>query len=201
MEPKTIPLAALLGLVLAVAVPVHGAEPRPSNTFPKKLAGSGVSNLYQLSDSLYSGSQPKGEEGFQFLKTLGIKTILSVDGLAPEVALARKYGIGYVHVPLGHDAIRETQAAQIVKAATEQPAPLYVHCHYGINRGPSASAVICIARHGWTAEQAVAWMRTAGTSAACAGLFRDVRSFRPPPAVVPGGRKTGKNAGENPCRY
>ncbi len=172
-----------LCLVLAFTFPLYGAEDRkpdtaPVGVFPKKLDGSGVDNLYQLSDSLYSGSKPDGEEGFRFLSKLGVKTILSVDGVAPEAALAKKYGIGYVHVPISSEAIREEQASQIVKVAAEQPGPLFIHCHYGMNRGPSAAAIVCIAQHGWTPEQATAWMKRAGTSANCTGLFRDVRNFK-----------------------
>ncbi|MGA2034623.1 MAG: dual specificity protein phosphatase, partial [Thermoguttaceae bacterium] len=173
-------MAAILCLAFAFTAPVCGAEDRKPDAFPKKLDGSGVDNLYQLADGLYSGSKPNGEEGFRFLAKLGIKTILSVDGTDPDVVLAKKHGIGYVHVPLSYDAIKEVQAVQIVKTAVEQPGPLYVHCHYGMNRGPCASAIICMAQHGWTAEQAVAWMKKAGTSSACAGLFRDVRAFKAP---------------------
>jgi protein tyrosine phosphatase (PTP) superfamily phosphohydrolase (DUF442 family) len=179
-----------LCLAFAFTVPLYGAEDlkphtSPKGTFPKKLDGSGVDNFYQLSDSLYSGSKPNGEEGFRFLNKLGVKTILSVDGVAPEVALAKKYGIGYVHVPIGYDAINEAQASQIVKVAAEEPGPLFIHCHYGMNRGPSAAAIVCIAQNGWTPEQATAWMKRAGTSANCAGLFRDVRNFKAPSSVTP----------------
>jgi type II secretion system protein G len=174
-----------LWLAFAFAVSVYGAEDLKLNVFPKKLDGSGVNNLYQLSDRLYSGSKPNGEDGFRFLAKLGVKTIISVDGTAPDVALASKYGIGYVHVPMSSDAIKEAQALQIMKAAAEQPGPLYVHCHYGMNRGPSASAIICMAQHGWTPEQAVAWMKKAGTSSTCTGLYRDVRSFKTSSAVTP----------------
>jgi protein tyrosine phosphatase (PTP) superfamily phosphohydrolase (DUF442 family) len=172
-------------LAFAFAVSVYGAEDLKLNVFPKRLDGSGVNNLYQLSDRLYSGSKPNGEDGFRFLAKLGVKTIISVDGAAPDVAQASKYGIGYVHVPMSSDAIKEAQALQIVKAAAEQPGPLYVHCHYGMNRGPSASAIICMAQHGWTPEQAVAWMKKAGTSSACVGLFRDVRGFKAASSVTP----------------
>ena len=184
-------------LVFAFTVALYGAEDRkpdtaPEGAFPKKLSGSGVDNFYQLSDSLYSGSKPDGEEGFRFLSKLGVKTILSVDGVAPEVALAKKYGIGYVHVPLSSDGIKEAQASQIVKAAAEQPGPLFIHCHYGMNRGPSAAAIVCIAQHGWTPEQATAWMQRAGTSANCTGLFRDVRNFKAH-SSVPLAKDTGTN--------
>ncbi len=171
---------AVLCLVLAFAVPVCGADEHKPASYPTKLDGSGVDNLYQLAENLYSGSKPRGEEGLQFLAKLGIKTILSVDGATPDVEAAKKFGIGYVHIPISTHGITEAQAEQIVKAAAEQPGPLFVHCHYGMNRGPSAAAIIGIAQHDWSAEQAVAWMKKAGTDSSCTGLFRDVRNFNAP---------------------
>jgi protein tyrosine phosphatase (PTP) superfamily phosphohydrolase (DUF442 family) len=178
-------IVPILLLLFASTLPVCGAESRKSITYPKKLDGSGVDNLYQLGDNLYSGSKPKGEEGFQFLAKLGVKTILSVDGATPDVEAAKKLGIGYVHVPISTHGVTEAQARQIVKAAAEQPGPLFVHCNYGMNRGPSAAAIIGIAQHAWTAEQAVAWMKKAGTDSSCTGLFRDVRNFKAPSGTTP----------------
>ena len=174
-----------LCLAFAFTVPVYGADETNPKAFPRKLDAAGVDNFYQLSESVYSGSTPHGEEGFRFLSKLGVKTILSVDEVAPDVALAKKFGIGYVHVPIGNNAIKEAQASAIVKVAVEQPGPLFIHCHYGINRGPSAAAIVCIAQHGWTPEQATAWMEKAGTSSSCTGLYRDVRNFRAHSAVTP----------------
>src|SRR5262249_601182 len=59
----------------------------------------GLHNVFRLTERLYSGSSPEGEEGFLSLQRLGIKTIISVDGARPEVERARKLGLRYVHLP------------------------------------------------------------------------------------------------------
>ncbi|MDB6055674.1 MAG: hypothetical protein JWN25_3197, partial [Verrucomicrobiales bacterium] len=69
----------------------------------KPIQAKGMENVFQLSESLYSGSAPDGNEGFAQLQKLGIKTIISVDGSRPDVELAHKYGMHYVHLPHGYN--------------------------------------------------------------------------------------------------
>jgi protein tyrosine phosphatase (PTP) superfamily phosphohydrolase (DUF442 family)/cytochrome c556 len=145
-----------------------------------RVEGAGIENLYALGGGLYSGSSPEGDAGFATLKSLGIKTVLSVDGAAPDAALASKYGLHYVHIPVGYDGISQPNALLIVKAAETLPGPMFVHCHHGLHRGPAAAAIVCEGVQGWTPEQAEAWMHAAGTASNYAGLYRTVRDFRPP---------------------
>src|SRR5215203_3182916 len=84
----------------APAVPPAGAPggtPEP----PRKLDAPGIENLYRLTEGLYSGGQPEGEAGFAALKRLGVRTIISVDGARPDVETARRFGMRYVHLPVG----------------------------------------------------------------------------------------------------
>ena len=145
-----------------------------------RVEGAGIENLYALGNGLYSGSSPEGDAGFATLKSLGVKTVLSVDGAAPDAALASKYGLRYVHIPVGYDGISPSNALLIVKAADTMPGPLFVHCHHGLHRGPAAAAIVCEGTQGWTPEQAEAWMHAAGTASNYAGLYRTVRDFHPP---------------------
>ena len=137
-------------------------------------------NLFQLSSNVYSGSVPENESGFARLKALGIKTILSVDGAQPDIKTAHKFGLRYVHLPFGYDGIPPEQALKIIKASREVESPLYVHCHHGIHRGPTAAGIICMANNGWTAAQAIEWLHTAGTDLQFAGLYRSVGEFKVP---------------------
>ena len=67
----------------------------------------GLHNVYRLTDKLLSGSGPEGDEGFASLQQLGVKTVLSVDGARPDVARARRFGLRYVHLPIGYDGVPE----------------------------------------------------------------------------------------------
>jgi protein tyrosine phosphatase (PTP) superfamily phosphohydrolase (DUF442 family) len=143
---------------------------------------SGVENAFRLSERLYSGSQPEGPPAFAALQRLGIKTILTVDGARPDVAEAHRHGIRYVHVPVGYEGVTRSQAYQIVQAARSLPGPVFIHCHHGKHRGPTAAALCGIALEGWSTERAILWLKQAGTSPDYRGLYRTVEGFVAPSA-------------------
>ena len=156
-------------------------EPRPPEV-PERLVIPGVENAYRLSPRLYSGGDPHGAEALAALKGLGIRTLISVDGAAPNVEAARKLGLRYVHLPIGYDGVPREQAVRLVKAMQTLPGPVYVHCHHGMHRGPAAAAVCGLATEGWTEEQAITWMERAGTSPDYRGLYTSAREFVRPSA-------------------
>lgn len=140
----------------------------------------GIHNVFELGTNVYSGSTPVGEEGFSSLAKLGVKTIISVDGAKPEVELAKRHGIRYVHLPHGYDGINSERQLQLIKAGAILPRPLYIHCHHGEHRGPAAAALICMANEAWSSPEAEAWLHHAGTSTNYAGLYAAVRTFKRP---------------------
>lgn len=178
----------LFGWMLALAGLAGGLaaeQARKSSPGVKPLADPpGIHNLFVLGTNVFSGSTPEGEEGFAALASLGVKTVISVDGAKPDVALAKKHGLRYVHLPHGYDGISANLQLQLVKAGEALPGPIYVHCHHGKHRGPAAAAVICMAQDGWSADQATAWLKAAGTSTNYDGLYAVVRNFQKPSAAV-----------------
>ena len=112
------------------------------------LKAEGIDNFYQLSEKFSSGSAPEGDAAFAELKKLGVKTIITVDGARPDVDASRRFGIRYVHLPIGYDGVPAAQAVRLVKAAETLPGPIYIHCHHGMHRGPAGAAVICMAVEG-----------------------------------------------------
>lgn len=144
----------------------------------------GVHNLFALGTDVFSGSTPEGEAGFAALEQLGVKTIISVDGARPDVELAKKHGMRYVHLPHGYDGISTNLQLKLAKVAEALPGPIYVHCHHGKHRGPAAAAVVCMSKDGWTGEQAEAWLIAAGTSTNYQGLYDVVRSYKKPSASI-----------------
>ena len=151
---------------------VAAEEPPPSTP--------GLQNVLQVHSTLFSGSEPQSEAGFDTLRKLGIKTILSVDGAMPEVEAARSHGLKYIHLPIGYDGIPTDRIVQLAKVAATAEGSIYVHCHHGIHRAPAAAAVLCLEQAGWTPQQAVRWMRGAGTSTNYTGLYRSLWEYQPP---------------------
>lgn len=176
--------ALLLGLVLLLPAPGcqrGGVESEPAAQSPASgpIEAAGLHNVFRITDKLYSGSSPEGDVGFLSLRQLGVKTIISVDGTKPDVAAARKYGMRYVHLPIGYDGVPEEQARRLARAVRDLPGAVYLHCHHGKHRGPAAAAAVhvCLDEK-CTAEVALAEMRRAGTDPRYLGLYAAPRQFR-----------------------
>jgi protein tyrosine phosphatase (PTP) superfamily phosphohydrolase (DUF442 family) len=187
--------AGLILLTALAAAPEH-LSPQPTASaptrspsvaeeWPRRIASPAIENLYQLGPGLFSGGEPRGEAAFAQLAALGVKTILSVDGAAPEVETARRHGLRYAHLPLGYQGYADAACARLARAMQTLPGPVFVHCHHGKHRGPAAAAIMAMTALGWTSDRAEHWLRTAGTSTNYLGLYETVRRWRPPaPAAL-----------------
>jgi protein tyrosine phosphatase (PTP) superfamily phosphohydrolase (DUF442 family) len=173
-------LAALLVFPqMASAQPPANAKPLPP--LPQGMLRqhlTGVENFIRVSDRLYSGGEPTAE-GLQQLKTLGIETILSVDGLAPDVATAQQLGIQYVHIPLGYNGIEPEQIQAFVTFMSHTKGKIFVHCHHGKHRGPAAVAACLILSQEIDRAQALKFMQGAGTSKDYRGLWKSIEQLDP----------------------
>lgn len=176
----------LLGMLVVglAASPQEPAATEPGKNdeskIPHRLEIAGIENTFRLSPRLYSGGNPHGAEALKALKALGIRTVVSVDGAAPDVETARKLGLRYVHLPIGYDGVPREQAVKLIKALKTLPGPVYIHCHHGKHRGPTAAALCGLATEGWTQDDAIGWMKVAGTSPDYRGLYSAARAFVPP---------------------
>lgn len=147
------------------------------------LETEGLHNVFKLSDNIISGSEPHGEEALADIAKMGVKTILSVDGKAPDAETAAKYGLRYVHVPIQYKGITDEEIAKIAKTFRETEGPFYVHCFHGKHRGPAGAAIGRIAIDGVSREEAIAEMRQwCGTSSKYEGLYRAVAMKEVPTA-------------------
>jgi protein tyrosine phosphatase (PTP) superfamily phosphohydrolase (DUF442 family) len=138
----------------------------------------------QVTERIYSGGEPHGDEAFRELAKLGVKTVVSVDGALPQVDLAQKHGLRYVHIPIGYDGIPKEAGLALARLVRDAAGPYYIHCHHGKHRGPAAAAVACVASGVAEGEAALAVLKKAGTSENYAGLWRDVEAYRAPPPTA-----------------
>lgn len=160
------------------------ADPVASDSMmkPQLIPSEAIENLYRVGQDLFSGGEPKGEPAFAQLAALGVKTIVSVDGAIPDVDRARRHGLRYVHLPLGYNRFSTEACLRLAKAAATLPGPVFVHCHHGKHRGPTAAAIMAMTREGWTRDQAERWLTQAGTSTNYSGLYATVRDWQRPGA-------------------
>lgn len=193
-------LAVLLAPILAIAVlspeppttivagadsqgrAASDARPSLADTAPRDAAG--VHNVVAFGPAFWSGSVPEGDAGFATLRDWGVRTVISVDGAEPEVDRARRFGIRYVHLPIGYNGFDEARKLELVRAVRDLPGPIYLHCHHGKHRSAGAAGTIA-ASLGWLAPSAaVERMRVAGTAPGYAQLYACTADSRPLPAAA-----------------
>ncbi|MCA9277029.1 MAG: hypothetical protein KDA29_13490 [Phycisphaerales bacterium] len=136
-------------------------------------------NLHQLTPDLWSAGEPVGEPAYAELAALGIKTVISVDGVAPNKQLAQRYGIEVVHIPTTYDGITEEQSRALAHAMATMPRPIFVNCHHGKHRGPAALCVGAIGSGDISNAQALEFMTIAKTSPKYKGLWKAAETARP----------------------
>lgn len=157
----------------------HHPLPSTSDSSPADLPG--IHNLVAFHQGFVSGSQPEGDQGFDSLASLGIKTIISVDGAQPDVTKAAARGIRYIHLPITYSGIEPARQLELARAVRDAHAsgPVYIHCHHGKHRSAGAAAAVTTIL-GWApAEQGVARMHVSGTSPHYKGLFAAAQNASP----------------------
>lgn len=97
-----------------------------------------------LTDTVLYGATPVKESDFERLQTLGVRAIISVDGVSPKTVHALERSISYLHLPIGYGRIDDGRAMDLAKATKSLPGKIYIHCHYGQHRAPAAAIVACV---------------------------------------------------------
>ena len=151
---------------------------------PHRLASKHLPNSIQIHEKVISGGQPDGEQAYLELTKLGVKTIISVDGAKPDVAIAQKHGLRCVHLPHGYNGIPQERIEELAKAVRDFEGPIYIHCHHGKHRSPAAAAVACVSAGMIEPAAGLAILKLAGTSENYLGLFRAVESAHRLPAEM-----------------
>ena len=143
----------------------------------------GLHNVFVLSDSIVSGAEPQGREALEQVASMGVRTILSVDGKVPDAETAEALGMRYVHVPIQYKGIEREELLKIAKTFRELEGPFYVHCYHGKHRGPAAAAVGRVVLDGVPRDRAIAEMRQwCATSSKYEGLYAAVAAAEIPTA-------------------
>ncbi len=103
---------------------------------------------------LYRGGHPHGQEGFDSLKKLGIKTIVTVTPTDEERKLAKANGMALVEVPFDKKTGVSKESREAFMAAMKAWTPVYVHCHGGTHRASTLCVLYRTKVQGWAWEKA-----------------------------------------------
>ena len=129
--------------------------------------------LVSYNDWLYRGGAPTGPTGFQALKQLGVRTIISVTPSDRERELAGQHGMELVEVPFTRETGLTAKArSKFLLALKARPRPIYLHCKGGSHRAGSLGALYRVKVDGWNFEKAVEeFVRLGGDEKADGGLL------------------------------
>ncbi|MDZ4772551.1 MAG: cytochrome c [Planctomycetota bacterium] len=188
-------LLLVLGAVAACATHESKDVPRPPAPIQNPITPpaldatkaadfDGVHNVVAFHDGFYSGSVPEGDEGFETLRRMGIRTVISVDGAEPEVDRASAYGMRYVHLPISYNGISEERTLEIARAVRDLPHPVYIHCHHGKHRSAGAAGAAAVTLGYSTPEAATSRMKVSGTAPNYTGLYQCVSVAKVTDAAV-----------------
>lgn len=167
-----------MSLRLAALLAVVGwVPPEKPVRFPK-LEVPGVPNVIQVNAKVLSGGLPEGDQAFANLAAMNVKTIISVDGVTPDVETARKYGMRYIHLPHGYDGVPNMRAMELAKAVSGLQGKIFIHCHHGKHRSPTAAAVACVGAGLLAKEKAEDVLKAGGTDPHYLGLYESARKAK-----------------------
>lgn len=159
-------LTCLVCAALLMALPLSSfakddSQPRPSS-WAEPLSITGLPNLHKVSDQLYRSAQPE-KEGVRSLKTLGIKTVVSLRSNHSDEPLLKGMNIKYASIPIDTWDLEEKHVVEFLKIVTDPTrTPVLVHCQHGADRTGTLCAVYRIAVQGWTKEEAIREMKDGG---------------------------------------
>ncbi len=134
--------------VLAFAWPAIAAQTRHS-----------IPVFLQIAEDVYRGGQPE-EEGYEYLKSIGVKTIINFRHEDKWVAfgreMAEKYGMDFIHIPwkiYGEDE-PEALAAFFEAMDYAENRPVFFHCRRGAERTSVMAGIYYMKYEGLSAEDA-----------------------------------------------
>ena len=150
--------ASTVAIVVSLALAGSVAAKRS----PGAPAGVRIDNFGKVSDQLYRGAQPVGND-YADLAALGVKTVIDLrdDPDTREAGLVKKAGMQLVRIPMsGWDRPADASVSQFLKVINEATSlPAFVHCKVGKHRTGAMVAVYRMTRDSWTAAQAYTEMQ------------------------------------------
>ena len=151
------------------------------------FAGSsvqGINNFYRVDEHVYRGAQPT-TEGFKYLTTLGVKTVLDLredDARSSlEAQVVTSLGMQYVNVPMsGLTPPTEAETAKILALLEDGKAgTVFVHCWRGADRTGAVIAAYRIDHDHWDNSRALKEALSCGMSFFQFPRQSYIRKFQP----------------------
>ena len=158
---------AIFVLLIAVGCGQHKATPPLADErpyVPQKLAVPHLPNAYQIHPKVFLVACPKAMRRFGNWPSWASRRLSASMVRSPMLLSPRNTGCGTSTCHTATTAYPLTARKNLPKAVRDLPGPIYIHCHHGKHRSPTAAAVACVAAGLIDPANAETILRTAGTS-------------------------------------
>ena len=157
--------SVLLTTSLCESAPRHTEQlpqsERPA-TWAVPMEKSGLPNLFQVSPNLFRGAQPT-HAGMLQLKTMGIKTVLSLRGMHDDDEFVEGTDLTKARIRFHTWHPEEEDMLKFLKLVNDPAGlPMFVHCKRGIDRTGTMVAIYRVCVQGWSKEEAIREMTQGG---------------------------------------
>ena len=112
-----------------------------------------LKNFYKIDDKVYRSGQPH-KKGFQELKKLGIKNVLSFRDYHSDED-GKDLGLNLYRVKMDAGDITTAKVVEALRIIKNSEGPILIHCWHGSDRTGLVSAMYRIVFQGWSREEAI----------------------------------------------
>ena len=158
---KTLICASLMSLVLLLTAGWTSTFGEPPERHPAAMDelvpidGCGLRRAYKVCEGFYRGGR-LSPEGAAYLKSIGVKTVISLRMVGNDECFIREAGLNYVHISFKVWRPNDEQVVQFLQVATDPNCqPVYVYCNRGAERTGMMSAIYRTVVCGWSREEAL----------------------------------------------
>lgn len=154
---KSIQTAILLLVLIALSWAVRAQR---AHEVPNSQA---IPRFDQVAEGFYRGGQPR-RQGYEYLKQLGVKTVINLRAENQEAEEVKSLGLHYVHIPMSpRERVPESKIQMFFQVLRDRDNyPVFVHCERGADRTGFMVGLYRIAFQNWSADCAYQEARAHG---------------------------------------
>ena len=164
-------LLFLLGLT---AVPAAADQPARPAEWATPVPAASLKNFYKLDEKVYRSAQPD-RKGFEELKRLGIRNVLSFRDHHADDGYAKGLGLTLSRVKMEAGEIRDEQVVESLRIIRSAKGPVVIHCWHGSDRTGLISAMYRILFQSWSKEEAIEELMKGGYG--YHSLYRNIPAY------------------------
>lgn len=155
-----------------------GQLPQGARVSERLVGLPGLSNVGRIAPSIYRGAQPQ-PEGYQTLKTMGIRTVINLRLQHSERKAVEAAGMRSIEIPMQTTKVNAETVRRVVALMKDpENQPVFVHCAHGQDRTGIVVATYRMEVDGWSNSEAEAEMQAFGFNDIWRALKAFVREYR-----------------------